>query len=77
MDAHREHSYKGQVDALAWAQEILLRLLAVELRTREVANRTSRSIPPEHGLIETLNSLKPQVPGTKQMEQLLELLCMK
>ena len=38
----------GQIDdAPAWAQEILLRLQAVELRTREVADRTARATPLE------------------------------
>jgi hypothetical protein len=38
----------GQIEeAPAWAQEIMLRLQAVKLRTREVAERTAQATPLE------------------------------
>jgi hypothetical protein len=43
-----EGGQDGQIDeAPTWAREIMLRLQAVELRTREVADRTARATPPE------------------------------
>ena len=74
MDAHGEHGHEGQVDAPAWAQEILLRLSAVELRTREVADRTAQATPlesePSH---ERSSSSGPRVLGTQdQTERILD-----
>ena len=75
MDAHGEHGHEGQVDAPVWAQEILLRLSAVELRTREVADRANRLTPPEPGVAgtNTPSSTASRVPDTQeQTERLLE-----
>ncbi|OBT45131.1 hypothetical protein VE00_04304 [Pseudogymnoascus sp. WSF 3629] len=50
----------GQIEeAPAWAQEIMLRLQAVELRTREVAKRTARATPLEGR--SALNQITPWV----------------
>jgi zinc knuckle protein/retrotransposon gag protein len=61
-------------EAPAWAQEIMLRLQAVELRTREVADRTARGTPLEsEPSYERDSSSGPRVQGAQeQAERLLE-----
>lgn len=73
MSVHGERGQDGQVDAPAWAREILLRLSAVELRTREVADQASRATLSEHSTTETPSGSGPRASDAQdQTERLLE-----
>jgi hypothetical protein len=73
MSAHEERGQDGQVDAPAWAQEILLRLSAVEHRTREGIEQASRTAPSERDATDTPSSSRPRaLDAQEQTERLLE-----
>lgn len=70
-----ENGQGSQVEeAPAWAREILLRLQAVELRTREVADRTAQATPLESEPSDEGNSSSgPRVSNTQeQTERILD-----
>lgn len=72
-----ENGQSSQVEeAPAWAREIMLRLQAVELRTREVADRTARATPlGSEPSYERDSSSGPRALDTQeQSERILDLL---